>query len=82
MSGGRSIVRTQEQGSSPFSLSLWMDEEAAATAADEFVPFGVLERHFAGEQPVDDVAAHASRQWAYLHRPVVPFVDGNTGASA
>lgn len=75
-------MRSQEQESRPFSLSLWMDEESAATAAAELVPLDVLERHFAGEQSVDDVAAHASPRWAYLHRPVVPLVDGNTGASA
>lgn len=75
-------MRTQEQESRPLSLSLWMDAESAATAADEFVPIDAIERHLAGEQPSDEVAAHSSPKWAYLHRPVVPLVDGNTGAGA
>ena len=75
-------MRTQEQESRPFSLSLWMDEESAAAAADDLVPLDVLERHFAGEQPADEVVPHSPTQWAYLHRPVVPLVDGNTGAGA
>jgi len=28
-----------------------MDEESAATAADELVPIDALERHLAGEEP-------------------------------
>ncbi len=74
-------MRTQEQESRPFSLSLWMDEEAAATA-DDLVPLDALERHFTGEQPTDDVAPHSPTQWTYLHRPVVPLVGGNTGTGA
>ena len=75
-------MRTEEQESRPLSLSLWMDEEPAATAVDEPVPVDVLERHLAAEQPGEEVATHSSPQWAYLHRPVVPLVDGNTGAGA
>ncbi len=75
-------MRTQEPESRAFSLSLWMDEESAATAADELVPLDVLERHLTGGEPSDEAAAHSSPQWAYLHRPVVPLVDGNTGAGA
>ena len=75
-------MRTQEQESSPYSLSLWMDEASVATAADELVPLDVLERHFARQQPANDVSPHSHTQWAYLHRPVVPLVDGNTGAGA
>ena len=75
-------MRTEEQESRPLSLSLWMDEESAATAADELVPVDALERPLAGEQPADEVPGHSSPQWAYLHRPVVPLVDGNTGAGA
>lgn len=75
-------MRTQEQESRPFSLSLWMDEESAA-AAHELVSLDVLERHLAGGQPPDDeVAVHSPPQWAYLQRPVVPLVDGTTGAGA
>lgn len=76
------MVRTQEPESRPFSLSLWMDQESAATAADELVPLDVLERHLAGEQPADEVAPNSPTQWAYLHRPVVPLMDGTTVAGA
>ncbi len=75
-------MRTQEPESRPFSLSLWMDEESAATADDEFVPLDALQRQLAGEQPSDEAPAHSPPQWAYLHRPVVPLVDGTTGAGA
>lgn len=75
-------MRTHEQESRPFSLGLWMDKASAATVAHELVPLDVLERHLAGERPADEVSTHSHPQWAYLHRPVVPLVDGNTGAGA
>lgn len=75
-------MRTQEQESRPFSLSLWMDEESAASAADDLIPLDVLERGFADEQPVEEVPPHSPTQWAYLHRPADPLVDGNSRAGA
>lgn len=75
-------MRTQETESRGLSLSLWMDEESAATADDELVPLDAVERHLASEQPPEKAEPCSSAQWAYLHRPVVPLVDGTTGASA
>ena len=75
-------MRTQETKSRGLSLSLWMDEESAATSDDELVPLDAVERHLASEQPADEAAPASPAQWAYLHRPVVPLVDGTTGAGA
>ena len=74
-------MQAQEQESRPFSLSLWMDEEASATAED-LVPVDALDRHFAGQQPAEPAGTPSPIQWAYLHRPVVPVVHGTAGAKA
>lgn len=75
-------MQAQEQESRAVSLSLWMDEEAAATAAADLVPLDAVARHLAGQQPAEELATPSPTQWAYLHRPVVPVVHGATGAGA
>ena len=75
-------MQAQEQESRAFSLSLWIDEQAAATAAEDLVPLDALERHFAGQHPAEQVATPSPTQWAYLHRPVVPIVHDTAGAKA
>ena len=76
-------MQAQEQESRATSLSLWMDEEAAATAAADLIPVDALERHFAEQQPAGEATTPSPTQWAYLHRPVVvSLADCTTGAGA
>ena len=75
-------MQAHEQESRASSLSLWMDEQAAATAAAELVPPDALDRHLTGQQSAEEVPPPSPTQWAYLHCPVVPVVHGTAGAKA